>query len=147
MTILEISIRLLIALILGAMIGLNRGVKNKRSGLRTHAMVTLGAAIASLAILIAQDIDDVSIDAISRVIQGILTGIGFLGAGVIIKHKDGNVSGLITAATVWISGVLGTICGFGNWKLILVSTVLILFVLLFGGHIEKVLIKLFDKHK
>lgn len=136
-TFVEICFRLLAAVIVGGAIGLNRGLNNKSTGFRTHAIVTLGSAIATLSVINVNEIQPVNFDVISRVFQGILTGIGFLGAGVIIKEMNGHVAGLTTAATVWISAVLGAVCGFGHWSLIITSTVFILIILLFGGRIEK----------
>jgi len=140
----ETCLRLLMAVLLGGAIGLNRGLNNKSTGLRTHSIVTLGSAIVTLSVIGPHDTNLANLDAISRVLQGILTGIGFLGAGVIIKEMNGHVSGLTTAATVWVSAVLGAVCGFGHWVLILASTLFILFILLFGGRIERFLEKIFN---
>ena len=74
----------------------------------------------------------------SRVIQGIMTGVGFIGAGVIIRNQaDDKIHGLTTAAAVWITAAVGALCGIGEWKIIAVLTVVIAVVLLTGGPIER----------
>jgi len=74
--------------------------------------------------------------AISRVLQGILTGIGFLGAGVILRNPTGHVTGLTTAATVWLCAVLGVTCGLGYWSVLVIAAGLSVLVLALGGPIE-----------
>ena len=76
-------------------------------------------------------------NAISRIIQGTLTGIGFLGAGVIMRDAAGHVSGLTTAATIWVCAAIGLLCGLGYWSLIALSAVLVLAVLVFGHTVER----------
>jgi putative Mg2+ transporter-C (MgtC) family protein len=72
-------------------------------------------------------------DPLSRVMQGVITGIGFLGAGVIIQGKSGNVKGLTTAAMVWVAAALGLACGAGYWVAVIATTILIFVVLMFEG--------------
>ena len=133
----EIVLRLTVATFVGCLIGLNRDLRGKPAGLRTHSLVTLGSALLTLAILHVSAVSGGTPgDALSRVIQGIVTGIGFLGAGVIIREQSGRVSGLTTAATIWLSASLGVVCGMGYWMPILVAMVLIFLVLLFGGPLE-----------
>jgi len=94
----ETALRLGAALLVGALFGLNRELHGKPAGLRTHALVTLGAATATALILRTVDghfITDAN--AVSRVVQGILTGVGFLGAGVILRDPAGHVTGVTTA--------------------------------------------------
>lgn len=129
--------RLTAAVVVGGLIGLNRDLNKKPSGVRTHAVVTLSAAIAILAALQTDPDNSRQIDAISRVTQGILTGIGFVGAGVILRDPQGHVTGLTTAASVWVSAGLGILCGLGYWTLIATSTAMVLGVLVFGGRVEK----------
>ena len=110
----ETAVRLGAALILGAIFGLNRELHGKPAGLRTHALVSLGAAVATIVVLKSPNGSlPVDPNAIGRVVQGILTGIGFLGAGVILHDPIGHVTGLTTAATIWICAVLGIACGLG----------------------------------
>ena len=138
----DICLRLFMALLLGSIIGLNRDINNKGTGLRTHAIVTLGSAVAVLSVTNTPNLEALNPDTVSRVIQGILTGIGFLGAGVIIKNDNGHVSGLTTAATVWISAVLGAACGSGHWTLIMTAFLFTILVLVFGGRVERIMEKI-----
>src|SRR5947207_360300 len=121
----EIALRLGAALLVGTILGLNRELHGKPAGLRTHALVSLGAAVATIVVLKSPD-GSLATDqnAISRVVQGILTGVGFLGAGVILHDPNGHISGLTTAATIWICAVLGLVCGLGHW--IILGTAVIL---------------------
>jgi len=135
----EILARLGAALAVGGLIGLNRELRNKPAGLRTHALVSLGAAVITLG---GEEIAGAhgapSPDAMSRVIQGIITGVGFLGAGVILRPREGQtVRGLTTAATVWISAGLGIAAGDGQWRLLLVGAALTLAVLVGGRALER----------
>ena len=134
----EIALRLGAALVLGGGIGLNRELHGQPAGLRTHALVTLGAAVGTLVALRSPDAS-MAIDpnAASRIVQGILTGIGFLGAGVILRDSLGHVSGLTTAATIWICAVLGIVCGLGYWFILTIAVVLTLIALFFGKPIER----------
>jgi len=137
-TIFTLASRLGLAVLVGGLLGLNRDLHGKPAGLRTHALVTLGAAMATMVIVNMQLAGNSSDpNALSRVVQGILTGIGFLGAGVIIRDIAGHVSGLTTAATIWVAAVMGILCGAGDWPLVLVSSVLIMMVLTLGRTIEK----------
>lgn len=142
----DLVLRLVVAVLAGGLFGLNRDLHRKLAGLRTHALVTLGAAMATIAILNGQMADgSANMDAVSRVLQGILTGIGFLGAGVIIRDAEGHVSGLTTAATIWVSAVLGTLCGLGYWLLVGISTVLIMGILTIGGTAEQFAERIFKR--
>ena len=143
----ETALRLGAALIVGALFGLNRELHGKPAGLRTHALVSLGAATAAILILRAPD-GHLTADpnAISRVIQGILTGVGFLGAGVILRDPAGHVTGLTTAATIWVCAVLGLVCGLGYWVVLGVTVVLTTMTLLLGRPLERLAEKLFHRH-
>jgi putative Mg2+ transporter-C (MgtC) family protein len=144
----ETAVRLGAALILGGMLGLNRELHGKPAGLRTHALVSLGAAVATIVALKSPD-GSLLIDpnAIGRVVQGILTGIGFLGAGVILRDPIGHVSGLTTAATIWICAVLGIVCGLGYWYVLAITIGLAAFALLFGRPLERLAERLFKRHE
>ncbi len=147
-TIYMLATRLGVAVLVGAMLGLNRDLHGKPAGLRTHALVTLGAPMATLVIINLQGTGNpTDPNALSRVVQGILTGIGFLGAGVIIRDPEGHVSGLTTAATIWVAAVMGIICGAGYWPLVLVSSLLIMAVLTLGKAIEKLAERLLRKNQ
>src|ERR1700682_5469128 len=131
----EIALRLGLAALAGAALGLNRDLHGKPTGVRTLGLVGLGSAVAVMAV---SDSHDVS--AVGRVIQGILTGIGFLGAGVIIRDNQGQqIHGLTTAACAWLTACIGVTCGAGEWRIVLVSVFFALLLLTFGGWLEKAL--------
>src|ERR1700682_4954208 len=135
MDIIEIIVRAGAAVLAGAALGLKRDLHGKPNGIRTLALVGLGSAMAVMAV---SDSHDVS--AVSRVIQGILTGIGFLGAGVIIRKNEGRqIHGLTTAACAWLTACIGVTCGAGEWRIVLVSVFLAFLVLIVGGPLEKAL--------
>jgi putative Mg2+ transporter-C (MgtC) family protein len=119
---LEIGFRLLISFLLGAAIGLEREYNSKAAGLRTMIMICLGSTIfTELSIFLGADTPD-------RIASNIVTGVGFLGAGVIFK--DGlNVSGITTATTIWIAAALGMAVGAGEYFVAIVSTGVIIIVL------------------
>src|SRR5688572_31193834 len=95
----RVTIRLVVAVILGGLLGLQREREGKAAGLRTHMLVALGAALFTIAPLEA----GMSFENLSRVVQGIATGIGFLGAGTILKGREQHeIQGLTTAAGVWL---------------------------------------------
>jgi putative Mg2+ transporter-C (MgtC) family protein len=131
---LDLALRLLAATLIGGALGLNRDLHDKPTGVRTLALVGLGSALAVTAVIGTGDPA-----APSRVIQGIVTGIGFLGAGVIIRPPLGKhrVHGLTTAACTWLTAAIGTVCALGEWRTVLVSLPLIFIVLTFGGRFEK----------
>lgn len=141
-------LRLLIATLVGGILGSNRELHGKAAGVRTHALVALGAAIVTVAMLRQQGGGAVSDpNAIGRIIQGILTGIGFLGAGVILRDTGGHVSGLTTAATIWVCAALGIVCGLGYWSLVGIAVGLTLVVLLFGEAFERVAERVFKRKR
>ena len=115
----EAAVRLGTALILGGILGLNRELHGKPAGLRTHALVSLRRAVATIVALRSPD-GSLSIDqnAIGRIVQGIPDGDRILGAGVILRDPIGHVTGLTTAATIWICAVLGIVCGLGYWHVL-----------------------------
>ena len=110
-------------------------------------LVSLGAAVAVIVVLRAPDGSIVADqNAIGRVVQGILTGVGFLGAGVILHDPGGHISGLTTAATIWICAVLGLVCGMGHWGVLGIAVVLTALVLLLGRPLERLAERLFKRH-
>jgi putative Mg2+ transporter-C (MgtC) family protein len=135
MDIIEVVVRSSAAMLAGAALGLNRDLHGKPTGVRTLGIVGVGSALAVMAV---SDSHDVS--AVSRVIQGILTGIGFLGAGVIIRNSGGQqIHGLTTAACTWLTACIGVTCGAGEWRIVLVGVFLAFLVLVVGGPLEKAL--------
>ena len=124
----ELIFRLVLATALGSLIGYEREAKNRPAGLRTHMLVSLGAAIFSM-ISVSFEQDP------TRIAAGIVAGIGFLGAGSIISSKQ-NVKGLTTAATLWIVAAIGLSIGTGFYVIGAVSTAMV-FLILQLGHVEK----------
>jgi putative Mg2+ transporter-C (MgtC) family protein len=133
----DIVLRLGVATLASGVIGLNRDLHGKPIGLRTLGMVGLAT---SLVVLIANpaavEAGQLS-DATSRVVQGILTGIGFLGAGVIVHGDQNKVKGLTSAACVWFTACIGVICGLGHWRLVGIALGIALLLLMFGGPLER----------
>lgn len=126
---LDVFLRLGAAVLSGALIGFDREIRDKPAGLRTLTLVSLGSAVFTLTAL-----DGNGIDSTSRVIQGIITGIGFLGAGTIIRGKtEESVRGLTTAASVWLSAAIGVACGLAYWSLVLIASLFGLLVLALEG--------------
>src|SRR5688572_22699441 len=131
----DIILRLGAAAAAGVIIGINRDLIDKPIGMRTLGLVSLGAAVVSLATIQFHDLSTQP-DALSRVVQGIVQGImggiSFIGAGVILRDaRARTVEGLTTAATVWITAAFGIACALAAWRVLLVATVLAL-VLLFA---------------
>jgi putative Mg2+ transporter-C (MgtC) family protein len=144
----EIALRLGSATLTGALLGVNRELKGKPAGLRTNALVSLGSALLILASLGVAGGEDAALRAnvLSRAMQGIITGVGFLGAGVILRDKDGTqVHGLTTAATIWLTATLGVLCGAGMWPVALLGVGLTFAVLILGRPLEKYLHRRFPK--
>lgn len=144
----ETVLRLGAALILGSLFGLNRELHGKPAGLRTHALVCLGAAVATLVVLKSPTGPFLTAEqnAIGRVVQGILTGVGFLGAGVIMRDPAGHVTGLTTAATIWMCAVLGIVCALGYWVILGIAATLTIVLLLLGRPLERLAERLFHRH-
>jgi putative Mg2+ transporter-C (MgtC) family protein len=129
----DAPVRLVAALLCGVVLGLNRQLHGKLAGVRTQGVVALGAALATIAGALADD----SGAGVTRVMQGIVAGIGFLGAGVIVKSaRSEAVHGLTTAAITWLSGALGIACGAGLYLPALSTLVLTLGLLWFGPRVE-----------
>ena len=119
-------IRLVAAVLCGAAIGYERETAGKAAGLRTHVLVTAGTTVFVLGCLGA----GMGSDALSRVIQGIVTGIGFVGAGSILKKEnEENIQGVTTSAGIWMAAAIGVTVGLGELGLALIATGLALVVL------------------
>jgi putative Mg2+ transporter-C (MgtC) family protein len=135
----EVFARMAVATLIGCVIGLNRDLRGKPAGVRTHSLVALGSALLTVASLelgwLGGHLDQ---GAVSRPIQGLITGIGFLGAGVILRDERKHaVHGLTTAASIWLVCCFGIACGLGQWITSLLAVGLALLVLLFGGPLEE----------
>jgi putative Mg2+ transporter-C (MgtC) family protein len=130
-----IALRLGLALLVGAILGLNRWLHHKSAGIRTHSLVSIGSATA---ILLISDFVKDDAQSVSRVLQGLITGLGFLGAGVIIREQQSQkISGLTTAASVWSCALIGAAFGAGQFALGSISLGAILLVLIMGGPLER----------
>ena len=122
----RLLVRLGLAMLLGAAIGYERESRDSSAGLRTHMLVALGTAVFVLVPLQA----GMDSEGMSRVIQGLLAGIGFLGAGAVIKQIDsGRVRGLTTAAGIWATAAIGMTVGLGRETTAIISTVFVLVIL------------------
>jgi len=127
----RIAVRLLLAALLGGALGYERERSGQAAGIRTHMLVAMGAA---LFVLVPHQAG-MAIDGLGRVVQGIVTGVGFLGAGAIIKHRSREtVHGLTTAAGVWMTAAIGVACGLGRETTAVISTILALAVLSLVPH-------------
>ncbi|HEY9850764.1 MAG TPA: MgtC/SapB family protein [Leptolyngbyaceae cyanobacterium] len=129
---LTITFRLAMALLIGGVIGLNRQQPGRPAGLRTYTIVSVGAAMFVMLPLQA-GIDINATNALSRTIQGIATGVGFIGAGIILQQSTHNlkpqVKGLTSAAALWLTAGLGTAAGCGLWRTSLIGTLITLLIL------------------
>lgn len=130
----RIVIRLLVAMLLGAAVGIQREHTGKPAGLRTHMLVSLGAALFVLA---PAEAGMTSSD-LSRVIQGLATGIGFLGGGAILKlSEEHEIRGLTSAAAIWMTAAIGVAVGLGRLWMAVLSMVLTWFILAVVEKIER----------
>lgn len=128
----EYLIAIILATVLGGVIGFERQLRGKAAGLRTNVLICLGAAVFTL---ISRTLGGTESDS-SRIAAQIVTGIGFLGAGAIIQDR-GGVHGLTTAATIWLVAAVGTACGAGLYLLATITTIVALFVLIGLAGVEK----------
>ena len=135
LTLTDIILRLGCAVACGGLIGLNRALHHKGAGLRTFGLVALATAGVAIGALTAGTARP---DDFGRLMQGVLTGIGFLGAGVIMRRQDsGRVTGLTTAAAIWFVAGLALLCGLGQFRLVGLLLAISLVLLLFGRPIER----------
>lgn len=141
MELLEFGLRIGAALLAGLFIGFEREIHNKNAGLKTNALVSLGAAVFVLTSLAFSGDDYVDT---TRVIGQVVTGIGFIGAGVIL-HKGTVVRGLTTAATVWCSAGAGCLAAIGQYEELAVLTAVIVFINVAFGPVDRYLKKRFHE--
>ncbi len=130
----EVAGRLILAVAFGGMIGWDRERESKSAGLRTNMLVSLGAALVILGVL-QSGIGQQDESLVGRSIQGILTGVGFVGAGAILQRD--KVHGLTTATAIWISSALGIVSGLGLWQLGLMGLMLTMLILRVMKLVEK----------
>jgi putative Mg2+ transporter-C (MgtC) family protein len=130
---LDIVFRFGAATLIGALMGVYLELRGKPAGLRMLGLVALASAVVVLAVAQDSEAD------VSRVIQGVITGVGFLGAGVILHlgRDVGAVHGLSTAATIWFTASLGVLCGLAAWRLLAVALVFTAILLIASRAIEK----------
>jgi len=128
------AVKVLCAALVGGALGYERQLTGKEAGLRTHMLVCLGSCVFVMAVLS----HDTSLDGVSRVVQGIATGIGFVGAGAILKLvEQRNIKGLTTAANIWFTAALGVAVGLGRFWLALAGTAVAWFILSTLEQLEK----------
>ncbi|MDB5742821.1 MAG: MgtC/SapB transporter [Polaromonas sp.] len=128
----RILLRLTLAALLGGLLGIEREQKGKAAGVRTHMLVSMGAA---LFVLISQQAG-MEQDDVSRVVQGVIAGVGFLGAGTILKDADDEkVKGLTTAAGIWLTAAIGVAAGMGRESTAVLSTLLALAIFSLIPHV------------
>ena len=133
---------IVLAVVLGAAIGVEREFSGKAAGLRTNILICLGAAVFTI---ISKRMAGEG-DSLTRIAAGVVTGVGFLGAGAIIQDR-GGVHGLTTAATIWFMACLGMACGAGLYELAVISTLLAIFILIGLRLIHRSLRHYIDKYK
>ena len=133
----EIVLRLGVATLAGGLIGLNRDLHGKPIGLKTLGLVGLATAMVVVLADPSGDSTKISPEA-SRIIQGILTGIGFLGAGVIVRAEHHfRVRGLTSAACTWLTACVGIACGIGQWRIVVVALAITFTLLMVGHRLER----------
>lgn len=132
----EIAIKIVMAAVVGMLIGLEREIRKKPAGMRTHALVCIGATLFTI---LSFSFIGSSIDT-SRIAAGIVTGIGFLGAGVIFQAKD-KIKGITTAAELWVLAAIGVAIGMGMYFAAGISTLVVLIVLWPAKMLEKKVVK------
>ncbi|HVF22065.1 MAG TPA: MgtC/SapB family protein [Pyrinomonadaceae bacterium] len=129
----QILLRMVAAVVFGFLVGMQREKAGKPAGVRTHMLVSLATAIVVLACAGM----GMQYDAQSRVIQGIVTGIGFIGAGSILKlSEERDIQGLTTAAGLWLTAAIGIACGVGTLGIALIASIITVGVLALAGVIE-----------
>jgi putative Mg2+ transporter-C (MgtC) family protein len=132
----EIIGQLAIAALLGAIVGLERELAKKEAGLKTYSLVSLGAALFTIIPQLSQSFSSFAAFDPSRVLSQIIVGVGFIGAGVIILQKN-YVSGITTAAGLWVAAGIGAAVGFKLYDIAIATTILSLIILILVGRAER----------
>ncbi|CAG4927412.1 MgtC/SapB family protein [Paraburkholderia saeva] len=137
-SLIEVILRMTLAVVVGGIIGIDRNLRGKPTGIKTLGIVALGSCLVTMASM-GFVVDGIAADVnAARVIQGIVTGIGFLGAGVIVQNPAREkIRGLTTAASIWVTAALGIVCGTGAWSVALAALVLLFALLFIGRIVEK----------
>ncbi|MDR5755365.1 MgtC/SapB family protein [Caballeronia sp. LZ035] len=134
-------LRMLTAMLIGCIIGIDRDLHGKPTGMKTLGLVSLGACLATMcaqgfSMTLSPDAD------VSRAVQGIVTGVGFLGAGVILQNpRENRVRGLTTAASIWVTAAVGIVCGLGVWSVAFLAMLLMILLMVLGRVVEKRLLR------
>jgi putative Mg2+ transporter-C (MgtC) family protein len=134
----QFAVKLCVATLLGALIGLEREVHGKEAGFKTYSLVCLGSA---LMMIVSIDVFEIykGVAAVDpgRIAAQAVTGIGFLGAGAIIRSHEGSIRGLTTAAGIWSACAIGLACGLGLYKQAVMTTILVLVILVIFSKFQK----------
>ena len=117
----ELILRIVLATLLGGIVGIEREITKKPAGLRTHMLVSLGSCLFTIIFVVDFNIDP------ARIAAGIVTGIGFIGAGAILAER-GKIVGVTTAASLWVTAAIGLTLGVGNYILSIVTTIIVFLV-------------------
>ena len=125
MNMVSVLLKMILAVLVGALVGLERSAKNRPAGFRTHILVCLGAAVAAMTGLFLFLVLKLPAD-VSRLGAQVISGLGFIGAGTIVVTKKMSIKGLTTAAGLWTTGIIGLAIGAGYYELGIVGTVLVL---------------------
>jgi putative Mg2+ transporter-C (MgtC) family protein len=128
---LDVVIKMVLAAALGALVGIERQIMHKPAGLRTHMLVSLGSCIFTIIAIYSFPNNP------SAILAGILTGIGFIGAGCIMGNQTG-VQGITTAATLWVVGSIGFVTGTGNYLFAIIAAIFVFLILKLGTWEKKI---------
>jgi len=147
MTIFIISLRILLAAVLGGLVGFEREIRGRTAGFRTHMLVCLGSALfMTTSILMSSQYGHMGVVDPSRIAAGVVTGVGFLGAGAVIRFQS-FVQGLTTAASIWVVAAIGLAVGAGLYKVAVVATVIVVVVLFLSRLERRLQLKNSKRHK
>ncbi len=129
--------KLFLALLLGVLVGIERQLSGKTAGMKTHALVSMGSALfVIISIIVSDEFKETIVFDPLRMASHIIVGVGFIGGGAIFL-KDATVSGLTTAANLWVAAGIGMACGFGLYPLAIIVTLLSLFIFVILRYIER----------